>query len=55
MLGVVLSHPLPVIALVSRYLTNKLIPRKPLLWWNHTFARMVFKPPGIIGYYLKFP
>ena len=29
-LGVVLSHPLPVIALVSRYLTNKLIGPRPL-------------------------
>ena len=30
MLGVTLSRPLPVIALVSRYLTNKLIGRRPL-------------------------
>src|SRR3989338_2645946 len=30
-LGVVLSHPLPVVALVSRYLTNKLIGPRPLL------------------------
>ena len=29
-LGDVLSHPLPVIALVSRYLTNKLIGPRPL-------------------------
>ena len=28
--GVMLSHPLPVIALVSRYLTNKLIGHRPL-------------------------
>ena len=27
---VVLSHPLGILALVSRYLTNKLIPREPL-------------------------
>jgi hypothetical protein len=30
MWGVVLSDPLPVVALVSRYLTNKLIGREPL-------------------------
>ena len=30
LLGVVLSHPLPVIALVSSYLTNKLIGRRPI-------------------------
>ena len=29
-LGAVLSHPLPVVALVSRYLTNKLIGPRPL-------------------------
>ena len=32
-LGAVLSHPLPVIALVSRYLTNKLIGPRPLPKW----------------------
>ena len=31
MLGAVLSHPLPVIALVSHYLTNKLIGHRLLL------------------------
>ncbi len=31
MLGAMLSHPLPVIALVSHYLTNKLIGRRLLL------------------------
>ena len=34
--GAMLSHPLSVVALVSRYLTNKLILSKPLLRWNHT-------------------
>ena len=34
---VVLSHPLPIIALVGRYPTNKLIERRPLLGRNHTF------------------
>ena len=34
---VVLSHPLLVVALVSRYLTNKLIGRRPILRRNHTF------------------
>ena len=33
-----LSHPLTIFALVSHYLTNKLIPRRPLLRRNHTFA-----------------
>ena len=33
-----LSHPLDVLALVSRYLTNKLISHKPLLRRNLTFA-----------------
>ncbi len=32
-----LSHPVPINALVSRYLTNKLIGRSPLLRRNHTF------------------
>lgn len=31
LLGIMLSHPLPVIALVSHYLTNKLIGRRPIL------------------------
>jgi hypothetical protein len=31
-----LSHPLPVVALVSRYLTNKLIGRRPIPGRNHT-------------------
>jgi hypothetical protein len=35
---VVLSHPLPIIALVGRYPTNKLIGRRPILRWNHTFG-----------------
>ena len=32
-----LSHPVPIAALVSRYLTNKLIGRGPVLRRNHTF------------------
>ncbi len=36
--GAMLSHPLDVVALVSRYLTNKLISNWPLLRRNHTFA-----------------
>jgi hypothetical protein len=35
---VVLSHPLPIIALVGHYPTNKLIGRRPLPRWNHTFG-----------------
>ena len=52
---VMLSHPLCIIALVGHYPTNKLVQRSPLPGRNHTFAHMVFKPHGIIGYYLKFP
>jgi hypothetical protein len=33
-----LSHPVPINALVSRYLANKLIGRSPLLGRNHTFG-----------------
>jgi hypothetical protein len=35
---VVLSHPLPIFALVGRYPTNKLIGPRPLPRWNHTFG-----------------
>ncbi len=37
MTQVVLSHLLPIIALVSHYLANKLIGRRPILGRNHTF------------------
>ena len=37
MTQVMLSHLLPIIALVSRYLTNKLRGRRPILGRNHTF------------------
>ncbi len=33
-----LSHPLPIFALVSCYLTNKLIGRRPIPRRNHTFS-----------------
>ena len=36
--GGMLSHPVPIFALVSHYLTNKLIGRRPILWRNHTFG-----------------
>ena len=35
--GGTLSRPIPIFALVGRYLTNKLIGRGPLLGRNHTF------------------
>ena len=38
MTRVMLSHPLPIVALVSHYLTNKLIGCRPLPRWNHTFG-----------------
>ena len=53
--GIMLSHPLSIIALVSRYLANKLILRKPLPRWNHTFARQAIMLAEIIRYYPKFP
>ena len=36
--GAMLSHPLGVFGLVSRYLTNYLVPRRPLHGRSHTFA-----------------
>ena len=45
----VLSHPLPVIGLVSRYLTNYLIGRSPLLD-QQAFARKAIQPRGVITY-----
>ena len=53
--GVMLSHPLRIVALVSRYLTNQLIRSRPLLRWNHTFALKTITPQEIIGYYPQFP
>ena len=38
--GAMLSHPLPVVALVSRYLTNKLIGHRPVPGRNHTIWNM---------------
>ena len=37
MMRVTLSRPLPIVALVSHYLTNKLIGRSPVLRRNLTF------------------
>ena len=53
--GVMLSHPLRIVALVSRYLTNQLIRSRPLLRWNHTFALETITLREIIGYYPQFP
>src|SRR5262245_49326353 len=50
-----LSHPLRIVALVSRYLTNQLIRGRPLLRWNHTFALHMITSEEIIGYYPQFP
>lgn len=51
---VMLSHPLGVLALVSHYLTNKLIPRIPILR-QQAFARLTMRPTGVIRYYQRFP
>src|SRR6478752_6141094 len=50
MTRVVLSHPLPIKALVSHYLTNKLIGRRPLLRRTHTFG-----PETLSGITHSFP
>ena len=47
---VVLSHPLAIFALVSRYLTNKLIPREPLSRRN-SFPDKEMPPRQIAWYY----
>ena len=47
---VVLSHLLGILALVSRYLTNQLIPRGPLLGRN-SFADPEMPPDQVAGYY----
>ncbi len=48
-----LSRPLPVEALVSRYLTNKLIGHEPIPD-RRSFARQIMRSDGIIGYYRHF-
>ena len=47
---VVLSHPLGISALVSRYLTNQLIPREPLPRRN-SFPEEKMPSPQLAGYY----
>ena len=46
----ILSDQLPVIALVSRYLANKLIGRE-LLWMPRRFPHQVMPPGEIMRYY----
>ncbi len=48
--GAMLSHPLGILGLVSRYLTNNLVPHQPLLRRNLTICSV-----EIIRYYLQFP
>ncbi len=47
---VVLSHLLPIFALVGRYPANKLIGCRPLSRWNHTFG-----PETLSGTNCSFP
>jgi hypothetical protein len=42
-----LSHPLPIIALVGHYPANKLIGHRLILRWNHTFGPKTLS--GITG------
>ena len=44
-----LSHPVPIVALVSRYLTNKLVGRGPV------FGRRSFDPEMLFGIIRGFP
>ncbi len=48
-----LSRPLPVVALVGRYPTNKLIGHEPLPD-RRSFARQIMRSDGVIGYYRRF-
>ena len=50
-----LSHPVGIVGLVSRYLTNYLIPRRPVLERNHTFGRKMMPSRDIAGNYPQFP
>jgi hypothetical protein len=51
---VMLSHPVPVVALVSRYLTNKLIGHRPLLRCIAALSENGFCPLTNIGNYSRF-
>ncbi len=51
---VVLSHQLPVLALVSHYLTNKLIGSTPI-FRQQAFAPSTIWKKEIIRYYHTFP
>ena len=53
MCRVTLSRPVPVVALVGRYPTNKLIGHEPLPD-HRSFARKTMRFRGIIGYYRHF-
>ncbi len=53
--GAMLSHPLRIIALVSRYPTNKLIRPRPLPRRNHTFAAPSSNQGRVSGITGSFP
>ena len=50
---VMLSHPLTVLGLVSRYLTNYLIVLSPILR-KQAFACLTMRQNRVIGYYPAF-
>ena len=50
---VALSRRLPVVALVGRYPTNKLIGHEPIPD-RRGFARTIMRPRGVIRYYRRF-
>ena len=52
---VMLSHPVGIVGLVSRYLTNYLIPRRPVLKRNHTFGCKMMPSRNVAGNYPQFP
>ncbi len=50
-----LARPLGVNALVGRYPTNQLIPRRPVPRRSRTFGLKERSPPGVMGDYPQFP
>ena len=54
MCRVMLSHPVAVLGLVSRYLTNYLIALSPISR-KQAFAHLAMRQDGVIGYYPGFP
>ena len=54
MWGIILSDPLPIVDLVSRYLTNYLMGRMPVLYRITSFHQPRMPSLDLIGYYFEF-